>query len=68
MIFLFIINYLSVFVLILLPNEYLSNSAESLQQLSKANNEFGFYIFRLLSSANNNDIISPISLLSAFSK
>ncbi len=38
------------------------------RKLSLVNNDFAFNIFKLLSTNNKNEVISPISLLSGFSK
>lgn len=48
-----------------LPHGY---EADDTSSLSRANNEFGFWMFNKLSVNNKNDVISPISLIIAFSK
>jgi serine protease inhibitor len=58
------------FLLLSLPIEDQNNSLKSnytLKKLSQVNNDFGLTLFGLLSVNNDNDIISPFSLLSAMS-
>jgi len=44
-----------------------SDSLDSLEKLSDANNELAINLFKLMSIENNNDFISPISIFSALS-
>ncbi len=43
-------------------------TSQSLQKLTKSSNEFALSTFKLLSTATENDILSTISLTSAFGK
>jgi serine protease inhibitor len=56
-------------LILFLPHGLKTESIDSSQRkLSLVNNDFAFNIFKLLSTNNKNEVISPISLFSAFGK
>lgn len=59
----------SITLILFLPYGFQTKSIDSSQRkLSLVNNDFAFKIFKILSTNNKNEVISPISLLSGFSK
>jgi serine protease inhibitor len=57
--------FLSLFCYRVMSTE--SDSLDSLEKLSDANYELAINLFKLMSTENNNDFMSPISIFSALS-